>query len=209
MRPYLFLNIFIDIYDFKESSFLITNGNHQIMKKITHKILLLLALVSIISCGKTDERLAESPTSRLDAIYDFFNDVRLEIIEIESQYPYLENFTEDTRKFLENKKAQKLFQLAGLYFEKGLDREKGAYEYEDRFFEKGMVLHLIILPPTQETAWKSRIGVDKGQGKQVGQNFIYYQTFTAQPVDDDLEAKINTIIEQNIKKHAAELSEPI
>lgn len=167
----------------------------------------LLVLVSLISCRETDERLAKSPASRLDNIYDFFNDVRLDIIEMEAEYPYLENFTDDTRKFLENKKAQKLYQLAGLYFEKGLNREKGAYEYEDRFFEEGMVLHLIVFPPEQEFAWKSRIGVDKGQGKQLGQNFIYYQIFTAHPTDDDLEAKINTIIEQNIKKHAAALSE--
>jgi len=178
----------------------------MVMKKIIHHLLLLIMIVTIVSCGKTDERLAESRSSKLNGVYHFFNDVRLDIIELEPQYNRLENFAIETKKFLESKKSQELYEVAGLYFEKRLNREKGAIEYEDRFLADGMVLHLIVFPPKEELAWKNALGDRKGKGKQVGVNFIYYQTFTAQPTDEILEKKINKIIEQNIEKHAADLS---
>jgi len=51
------------------------------------------------------------------------------------------------------------------------------------------------------------VGVDRGRGKQVGRNFVYYQVFSAKPTDVDLETKINEIIEQNLEKHAAAIAD--
>lgn len=179
------------------------------MKKIIHHFLLFIILATAVSCGETDERFAESPSSKLKGVYRFFNDVRLDVLELEPEYSQLENFTKETKKYLQSKTSQKLYEVAGLYFEKRLNREQGAIEYEDRFLEDGMVLNLIVFSPKEEITWKNSLGYRKGKGKQVGVNFIYYQVFTAQPINEALEDKINAIIEQNIEKHAAELSRPI
>jgi hypothetical protein len=53
------------------------------------------------------------------------------------------------------------------------------------------------------------LGYNKGKGKQVGTNFVYYQVFTANPPDLGLEEKITAIIESNIEKYAATIGQPL
>jgi hypothetical protein len=167
---------------------------------------LVFLLLLIASCGAKDDRLATSNSPKRTVYFDFFNDVRLGIAALEEAgEDRLTGFTTETLSFLENREAQEKYKIGGFYFEKGLDREKGAYDYADRFFPNGCVIHVIVYPPEQEGVWQSLQGYNKGEGKQVGQNYVFYQVFTANPVDDVLEAKIKVIIEQNIVKHAAKI----
>lgn len=163
-----------------------------------------LILITIFSsaCGSRDERIATSFSPSRQVYYDFFNDIRLEIAELEPDYKSLEGFTEMTKTYLESKESQRLYQLTGVYFEKNKNREQGAYEYEDRFFVNGSQLHFIVYPPEEKVRYETALGVNKGYGKQVGQNYVYYQVFTANPTDEVLENKIKTIVENNIQKHA-------
>ena len=165
---------------------------------------LCLLAIMLVACGGGDDRLA-STTAKRQPYFDFFNDVRVEIADLEAQYSRLDGFTTETKKFLENRAAQQKYRVGGFYFEKGLNREKGAYDYADRFFPDGAVIHCIIYPPEQQGIWQNLLGYNKGKGKQVGQNYVYYQVFTAQPEDTDLERKIETIIERNMEKHAAQI----
>ena len=71
------------------------------------------------------------------------------------------------------------------------------------------MIHCIVYPPEQQGIWQNLLGYNKGKGKQVGQNYVYYQVFTAQPEDTELEQKIETIIEQNMEKHAAGIGAPM
>ncbi|MEL6655773.1 MAG: hypothetical protein AAFY48_21235 [Bacteroidota bacterium] len=174
-------------------------------KSYLHTLLgLFLVATFVFACGSGDDRLASSSAKR-QPYYDFFNDVRLEIADLEAQYSRLDGFTSETKKFLENRGAQQKYKIGGFYFEKGLNREQGAYDYADRFFPDGAVIHCIIYPPEQQSIWQNLLGYNKGKGKQVGQNYVYYQVFTAQPEDTDLEQKIETIIERNMEKHAAQI----
>ncbi|MEL7220510.1 MAG: hypothetical protein AAGJ93_04275, partial [Bacteroidota bacterium] len=148
----------------------------------------LLILFFFSACSGTDDRLATSTSPKRAVFYDFFNDVRLEVAALEEAgEERLADFTTETKKFLENREAQEKYKLAGFYFEKGLNRQKGAYDYADRFFPNGCVIHLIIYPPEQEAIWTSLQGYNKGKGKQVGQNYVFYQVFTANPTDEALE----------------------
>ncbi len=177
------------------------------MFKFINYILLFSFFFLLTNCGETDERIARSSSPKRQEIYDFMNDVRLEIAEFEQHYTRLNDFVEETKTFLQSRDAQSYYKISGLYFEKNLNREKGAYNYEDRFFDNGMMIHVIIYPPSQKGVWQAVLGIDKGKGKQVGRNFIYYQVFTAQPTDETLENKINEIIERNIEKYAAQIGE--
>lgn len=159
----------------------------------------------VFSCG-TDDRVANSFSPKRQVFYDFFNDIRLQVSDMEEVYSRLDGFTADTKNFLESREAQERYSIAGFYFEKGLDREQGAYRYEDRFHEDGCVILVIAYPPHEQAIWETRFETnERGKGKQVGQNYIFYQVFTAKPQDIDLENKINTIIEQQIEKHAARI----
>lgn len=167
-------------------------------------ILPLLSISLLFSCGGADDRLATS-TPKRQPFFDFFNDVRMEVAELEPQYSRLDGFTAETKKFLENRTAQQKYKIGGFYFEKGLNREQGAYDYADRFYPDGAVIHCIVYPPDQQGVWQNLLGFNKGKGKQVGQNYVYYQVFTAQPEDTELEQKIEAIIERNMEKHAASI----
>ncbi len=159
----------------------------------------------ILGCG-TDDRVAASFSPKRQVFYDFFNDIRLQVSDMEEVYSRLDGFTADTKSFLESREAQERYSIAGFYFEKGLDREQGAYRYEDRFHEDGCVILVIAYPPHEQSIWQTRLEKnERGKGKQVGQNYLFYQVFTAKPQDIDLENKINTIIEQQIEKHAARI----
>lgn len=178
------------------------------MRYKSHTVLfsLLFLLFCFSSCSKGNDQLANSTSPKRAVFFDFFNDIRLEIAALEEAgEDRLAGFTVDTKKFLENRDAQERYKIAGFYFEKGLDREKGAYDYADRFFSNGCVIHVIVYPPEQEAIWQSLQGYNKGTGKQVGQNYVFYQIFTANPTDDALESKITAIVDQNITKHAAKI----
>ena len=149
-----------------------------------------------MACSHTDDRLAQSTSPKRAAIFAFFNAVRLDLANEEEYNSRLDGFTEETKVFLEYRQAQSLYRIAGMYFEKNLDREHGAYEYADRFYDEGLVIHLIIYPPDQEYIWESLLGYNKGKGKQVGTNFVYYKVFTANPPDLGMEEKITAIIEK-------------
>lgn len=158
---------------------------------------------SVMACG-ADDRMASSFSPKRQVFYDFFNDIRLKVADLEDAYPRLQGFTESTKSFLESREAQERYSIAGLYFEQGLDRQQGAYNYEDRFAADGCVILVIVYPPQDQSIWQTRLNNnERGKGKQVGQNYVFYQVFTAQPRDASLEAKINTIIEQEIANHAA------
>ena len=162
-----------------------------------------IMVFTLIACG-ADDHTAIAFSPKRQAFYDFFNDIRSEVADLEGSYSRLEGFTEDTRNFLESREAQERYSIAGLYFEKGLDREQGAYNYEDRFEDDGCVILVIAYPPHEQSIWQTRLqNNERGKGKQVGQNYVFYQVFTAQPRDAGLENKINTIIEQQIERHAA------
>lgn len=164
-----------------------------------------ILLVFLSTCGGGDDRLATTSSPKRQVFYDFFNDIRMEIAELEAQYSRLDGFTVETKKFLENRAAQQKYKIGGFYFEKGLNREKGAHDYADRFYPDGAVIHCIVYPPDQQGVWQNLLGYNKGKGIQVGQNYVFYQVFTAQPTDTDLEHKIEAIIERNMEKHAAEI----
>ncbi|WP_367389852.1 hypothetical protein [Lewinella sp. LCG006] len=166
-------------------------------------IILWVVSFSLFACG-ADDRIASSFSPKRQVFYDFFNDIRLEVADLEGAYSRLEGFTEDTKNFLESREAQERYSIAGFYFEKGLDREQGAYNYEDRFEEDGCVILVIAYPPHEQSIWQTRLqNNERGKGKQVGQNYVFYQVFTAKPRDADLEQKINTIIEKQMENHAA------
>jgi hypothetical protein len=176
------------------------------IRSFLRSLSLVFLLILIASCSTKDDRLATTSSPKRTVYFDFFNDVRLGIADLEEAgEDRLSGFTTETLKFLENREAQEKYKIGGFYFEKGLDREKGAYDYADRFFSNGCVIHVIVYPPDQQGVWQSLQGYNKGKGKQVGQNYVFYQVFTANPTDEVLEAKINTIIEQNITKHAAKI----
>ena len=160
-------------------------------------------LFGILSaCGPSDDRLAQAPGPNLQPYYDFFNDIRLEIADLQEEYPRLEGFLEETKDYLESRESQQLYDLSGLYFEKNLNRQQGAHNYADRFFEDGMVLHFIVYPAKEQFRFEQLLGRNKGYGKQVGQQFVYYQVFTAKPTDLELEEAIKNIVDRNIEKHA-------
>lgn len=160
-------------------------------------------ILTLMTCGP-DDRVASSFSPKRQVFYDFFNDIRLEVADLEDDYPHLAGFTEDTKLFLESREAQERYSLAGFYFEKGLDREQGAYNYAERFEDNGCVILVIVYPPNDQSIWETRLQMnERGKGKQVGQNYVFYQVFTAQPMNADLENKINTIIEQQMENHAA------
>jgi hypothetical protein len=162
---------------------------------------------TLMACGP-DDRVASSFSPKRQVFYDFFNDIRLEVADLEGSYSRLEGFTEDTKHFLESREAQERYSIAGFYFEKGLDREQGAYNYEDRFDDNGCVILVIAYPPHEQSIWQTRLQMnERGKGKQVGQNYVFYQVFTAKPRDADLENKINTIIEQQMENHAATIGQ--
>ena len=177
------------------------------MKLIKHSRYLLsgVLIMLLFACGGSDDRLASSSSPKRQPFFDFFNDIRLEISELENQYSRLDGFTAETKKFLENRTAQQKYKIGGFYFEKGLNREQGAHDYADRFYPDGAVIHCIVYPPDQQGVWQNLLGFNKGKGIQVGQNYVYYQVFTAQPTDTDLENKIEAIIERNMEKHAAKI----
>lgn len=164
-----------------------------------------ILLFAISACGGGDDHSANSSSPKRQPFFDFFNDIRAEVGELEAQYSRLDGFTVETKKFLENRTAQQKYKIGGFYFEKGLNREKGAHDYADRFYPDGAVIHCIVYPPEQQGIWQNLLGYNKGKGKQVGQNYVYYQVFTAQPTDTDLEQKIEAIIERNMEKHAAQI----
>lgn len=169
----------------------------------------LIFLSLLVACGGSDDRIATTNSPKRQVFFDFFNDIRLEVAELEPRYSRLDGFTTQTKKFLENRTAQEKYKIGGFYFEKGLNREQGAYDYADRFYPDGAVIHCIVYPPEQQGIWQNLLGYNKGKGKQVGQNYVYYQVFTAQPEDTELEQKIETIIEQNMEKHAAGIGAPM
>jgi hypothetical protein len=141
-----------------------------------------LAALVLSDCAG-DDRLATTLNSRRKPLYAFFNDVRLAIAKEFPDHARLPDFLEKTKTHLESKDAQDLYKLSGMYFEHNLNRKEGAYEYEDRFFANGCIIHVILYPPEQEILWENLQGYRKGGGKQIGQNFLFHQVFTAQPTD--------------------------
>ena len=162
-----------------------------------------------MTCGEQEGNLAKPLAPSRQPYYDFFNDVRLEIGELEPLYPRLENFMEETRNYLENKDAQSLYRIAGLYFEKNKNREQGAWNYEDRFFVNGCQLHFIVYPMDQYGVFQNVVGIRKGYGRELPGSLVYYQIFTANPTDSLLETEIKTIVERNIDKHAPYIGAPL
>lgn len=171
-----------------------------------YKNLIPFFILLLVGCAPANPNEAKCFSPKRQVIYDFFNEVRYEVAGLTKDYARLDGFQKETKSFLESKSAQGHYKIAGLYYERGLNRQKGAHQYEDRFFADGMIVHLIVYPPDQEQVWKNLIGFNKGKGKQVGNNFVFYQVFTAQPTDEALENKINTIIENKIKAHASAIT---
>lgn len=171
-------------------------------------IALLVLITSLLGCKPKDERLARPLAPSRQPHYDFFNDIRLDIGALEPLYPRLEGFTDDTRKYLQSHRSQSLYRIAGMYFEKNKNRAQGAYQYEDRFLVNGCQLHCIIYPHEQYDLYQSLVGYRKGYGRELEKSLVYYQIFTANPVDTLLEEQIKHIIDRNIDKHAPYLVTP-
>ncbi|RME98478.1 MAG: hypothetical protein D6772_08965 [Bacteroidetes bacterium] len=167
----------------------------------------LLLLVFLLPDCSGDPRLATTMNSRRKPLYDFFNDIRLAIAAEFPDHPRLPDFLEKTKTYLESQQAQDLYKLGGMYYEHNLNRQQGAYEYEDRFFENGCIIHIVLYPPEQEILWKNLQGYHKGSGKQIGQNFLFYQVFTAKPTDEAFETRIVEIINEQLATQAAALAQ--
>jgi hypothetical protein len=168
-------------------------------------ILLLIGILLPDCTG--DAQLASTLNSRRKPLYAFFNDVRLAIDREFPDHPRLPDFLEKTKTHLESQEAQSLYKLSGMYYEHNLNREEGAYDYADRFFADGCIIHIILYPPEQEILWENLQGYNKGGGKQIGQNFLFHQVFTAQPADTAFEARVVAIIDEQVSKHAAALAQ--
>lgn len=167
--------------------------------------LTLLVLSAIVVSCNDDPRLASTLNAQRKPLYAFFNDVRLDIEAALPNHPRLPEFMDKTKNFLESQESQDLYKLSGMYFEYNLNREEGAYEYEDRFFDNGCIVHIILYPADQQILWQNLQGYNKGGGMQVGRNFLFHQVFSAQPTDEVFEQTIVEIINNNVEKHAAAL----
>jgi len=173
------------------------------MKKINILLAVIFSL-TLFQCGEAgDPRIAKPYQKGEQAFYDFMNDVRLEVAELEKSNIQLEKFTSETKKFLEMRKAQDRYKVVGLYHERGLDREKGAHKYADRFEEGGCVIKIVFFNEDQKSRCLANEGVTKGHCQEVGPYYLYTQVFTANPVSEGLENAINAIITKNVKKHEA------
>ncbi|MGK0366572.1 MAG: hypothetical protein ACI85O_003647 [Saprospiraceae bacterium] len=164
---------------------------------------LLIALLNI-SCN-SDPKLAYPSDSNEQLLYDFFNDIRLQVSVLEPGRKQLQGWTRETKQYLENAGAQKLYKTAGLYFELNKNREKGAHDYADRFFDNGCQIHIIVYPPEQHKRYSENIGRRKTYGRQLGKHSVLYQVFTAQPDNPALEDDIKTIIESVMEKYDPEM----
>jgi hypothetical protein len=165
-------------------------------------------LFSVFGCG--DSGAANPSSPKRQVYFYFFNDIRQEIGALEEQYSRLANFTANTKTFLESREAQKTYVIGSFYFEKGLDRERGAINYADRFADDGIVVLVAIYTEREKEIYTARLEKnERSVGKQVGQNYVFYQAFTAKPRDEELEKKINNIIARQIEAHAATIAQPI
>jgi len=167
---------------------------------------MLLACLMLLQCGSSDPRIAKPLSSDKQAFYDFMNDVRLEISDMEAKNLQLENFTKLTKSYLQSAATQRAPKLADMYHEKGLLRDVGAHNYADRFDTGGCVIRTVFYDDAEKTRCVSNDGVNKIKCRQVGKYHLLTQVFTANPVSEDLEAKINAIIDRNIEKHKAALA---
>ncbi|MEZ4986578.1 MAG: hypothetical protein R2795_16335 [Saprospiraceae bacterium] len=179
------------------------------LSKLLYKTVLLSIGMLLLGCSPTDPMDAQTPSSLREPFFDFFNAIRREVHTLEEEYPRIAGFGTETKAFLENRESQALYKIAGFYFERNLNREQGAYNYADRFFDDGCVIHCIVYPPEQVVVWQNLQGYNKGKGKQVGVNFVYYQVFTAHPEDIALENRIGHIIEQKMEEYAATIGQPM
>jgi len=168
-------------------------------------VFLFIALLSI-SCN-SDPKLAYPSDSSEQLLYDFFNDIRLQVSVLEPGRKQLKGWTRETKQYLENARAQKMYKTAGLYFELNKNREKGAHDYADRFFDNGCQIHIIVYPPEQNERYAANIGRRKTYGRQLGKHYVLYQVFTAQPENPALEDDIKTIIERVMEKYDPEMRE--
>lgn len=162
-------------------------------------------LVLLANACQSDSQLAEAPDRSEQLLYDFFNDIRLEVAKLEPTRPQLKGWTKETKQYLENSRAQKLYTTAGLYFELNKNREKGAYDYADRFFDNGCQIHIVVYPPSEHERYSKNIGRRKTYGRQLGRHFVLYQVFTAQPDNPALENDIKSIIENIMRKYDPDL----
>ena len=171
-----------------------------------NSVLLFLIFILIGSCGPSDSRVAVPPDPDKQAFYDFFNDVRLQIDERAGSSPHLATWIEQTKAFLESSDVQRMYRVAGVYFENHKNREQGAWSFEDRFFDNGAQIHLVFYPLKDKERYQDEIGKDKTFAKEVADYLFVYQLFTANPTDEKLERNLRSIVEQTLDRYQPKLS---
>lgn len=168
----------------------------------------LLALLFLLPGCESDPRIAKAPGSHRKIFYEYFNDIRLQIAELEKTHVQLENFTRDTRAFLESREAQSRYEVCGLYFERGKDRSRGAYNLADRFFTGGCQIHLIFYTENEFERFEAVKNKDKAKGVEIDGYLFYYQVFTANPASEGLEKELAGIIENTLQKYRGRFPSP-
>lgn len=169
--------------------------------------LLLVMSFICLSC-QGDPRVAKTPGSHRKVFYEYYNDIRLQIAELEATHPQLENWTGSTKAFLENKSAQTAYEVVGLYFEKGKDRTRGAHDLADRFFTDGCQIHLIFYTEDERDRYEAVKNRDKAHGQEIDGYLFYYQVFTANPSATELEQQINNILVNTLEKYRGRFPSP-
>jgi len=162
-----------------------------------------IALFSI-SCDTSDPKLAYPADSSEQLLYDFFNDVRLQVAVLEPGRKQLEGWMPITKEYLESSRMQKMYQVAGMYFEANKDRTRGG-SLAKRFFDNGCQIHIMIYPVEEQSKFTESIGVDGTYGGEMGKYYVVYQIYTAQPERREFEADVKAIIEDVIAKYETKM----
>ena len=157
------------------------------------------------SCDSSDPKLAYPSDSSEQLLYDFFNDIRLQVGVLETGREQLEGWTRETKEYLENTRVQKMYKIAGMYFEVNKDRTRAGQNLAKRFFANGCQIHIMIYPIEQKESFTESIGVDGTYGGEMGKYYVVYQVYTSQPEKRDFEDDIKKIIEGVMEKYAAEM----
>lgn len=172
---------------------------------------LLICFLSIsllsTSCEIGDPKLAYPSDSREQILYDFFNDVRLEVGVLEPGRAQLKGWMQETKQYLESARMQKMYKVAGMYFEVNKDRTKRGQNLAKRFFDNGCQIHIMIYPIEQKESFKESIGVDGTYGSDMGKYYVVYQVYTSQPENRDFEGDIKEIIESAVGKYDVRMGE--
>ena len=172
-----------------------------------HLLALFLSITLFsISCDTKDPKLAYPSDSSEQLLYDFFNEVRLQVSVLEPGRERLKNWTQETKAYLESTRMQKMYQVAGLYFEVNKDKTKGGRNLAKRFFDNGCQIHIMIYPIEQKESFSQSIGVDGTFGGEMGKYYLVYQVFTAQPENREFEDDIKTIIERVMAEYEPKMN---